>query len=202
MDQMTARNLILILGVLSFASSAIFIWAYHLFVEDMEGVQYVVTAGSLIGILVTVVFVRSVLTRAPAELPQDKAYKELPQDGNWRNMATRKLILKRKKTFVGSVGKTYVFLGDGQGEFVIKGIKCTEIGCLRNGDRGEYDIPTESVYVFVLGNKKYADEFHSCYQIPRGDKNVELLTAPSLSKNKFEIFSKQDLADLGKKDDL
>jgi len=124
--------------------------------------------------------------------PQDEDYKELPQDEEWRNKATRKLIMKRKKTMVAAVSKIYVFLGDGQGEFVIKGIKCTEVGTLKNGDSGEYDIPTESVYIFVSYSKKYPEGYHSHYQVPCGNISVKLFIAPSLFKGKIEIFGEQD----------
>jgi hypothetical protein len=198
---MTARKLFVIFGVLSSVCVIVTVWAVHFFMYDMEGVQYIITVASVILILVTVAFVRPYLMNAPVEPERPEFYKELPQDKEWRNEGTRKLILKRKKMYTGSFGKMHVFLGDNQGEFVIKGIKCTEIGLLGNGEKGEYDIPTESVYLFVLASKKYAEDYHSCYQVPRGNKDVELFTAFSINKARFEVFSKQDLMDLGKKGD-
>ena len=199
MEVMAARKLLLVFCIFCSVCTAALVWAMHLLVEDMEGTQYIITAVSVIGILVTVFVLRPIIMNAPVE-PKEIVYEELPQDEDWRNKATRKLILKRKKTIVGSASTIYVFLGDGQGDFVIKGIRCTELGSLKNGEKGEYDIPTESVYIFVLGNKKYADVAHSYYKVPRSDKSVELFMAPSLGENKLMLFSKQDLIKLGKTD--
>ena len=115
----------------------------------------------------------------------------------------RKLILKRKKTFVASFGKIRAFIEDEQGELTLGGVKCREIGSLKNGGTGEYDITTESVYLFVVFSKVLPNEYHSCYQVPAGDETVELFTAPKINPikgNPFEIFSKQDLIDLVKTD--
>jgi hypothetical protein len=200
MDQMAARKLGLMLITLYSIGMIPFVWIFHLFVVDMEGVQYLITAVFLISIVLIAVFVRPALMNAPLrppgdenckELLQNESCKELPQNEDWRSTSTRKLILKRKKTYVGSVLKAYVFLGDGRGEFVIKGVKCTELGFLNNGGRGEYGIPEESVYVFVLNSKKRADDSHFCYQIPRGNKNVELFIAPFMGDVKFKISAEE-----------
>jgi hypothetical protein len=78
MDVMAARKVLLLLCVLSSIGAIAFIWAYHLFVEDMEGIQYVITATSVIFILVTAVFIRPVIMKAPVEPLQDKVYKKRP----------------------------------------------------------------------------------------------------------------------------
>ena len=115
----------------------------------------------------------------------------------------RKLILKRKKAFVASLIKIKVFLEDDKGELELGTVKCKEIGTLKNGRTLEYDIPNERIYVFVVFSKILPNEYHFCYDIPAGDANVELFTAPKLNPvkgNPFEIYSKQDLIDLGKAD--
>jgi len=115
----------------------------------------------------------------------------------------RKLILKRKKVFVASLVKIRVFLEDEKGELELGTVKCKEVGKLKNGGVLEYDIPNERIYVFVVFSKVLPNEYHFCYDIPAGDSNVELFTAPKLSPlkgNPFEIYSKQDLAALGMTD--
>ena len=73
MDPKIARNLILIIGILSFSGPAVLVWAIHLFEEDLEYLPYIVTAGSLFGILMTVIFVRTVKKNETVKCRPDTA---------------------------------------------------------------------------------------------------------------------------------
>ena len=112
----------------------------------------------------------------------------------------RKLVLKREKVFVACLGKIRIFVEDGQGSFSLGGISCRQLGVLKNGQTGEYEIPGESVKVFVVFSKVAPQKYYSYYQLPAGEETVELFTGPELNPgegNPFKIFSKEDLINLG-----
>ncbi|MDR0335221.1 MAG: hypothetical protein LBH69_04980, partial [Methanomassiliicoccaceae archaeon] len=75
-------------------------------------------------------------------------------------MATRKLILKRKKVITGFAVKAFIYLADSIGDFMIKGIRCRELGFLKNGGSAEYDIPTTSTTIYVVSNRMSPDKHH------------------------------------------
>jgi hypothetical protein len=114
----------------------------------------------------------------------------------------RKLIMKRKKTFTASLVKVRIFIENDLGELELGTVRCREVGSLKNGATGEYDIPNESVYVFVVFSKVLPNEFHTVHQIPAGDGNVELFTGPTLNPlmgNPFDIYTRDDLNELDNK---
>ncbi|MCL2333985.1 MAG: hypothetical protein FWC52_04260 [Candidatus Methanoplasma sp.] len=113
----------------------------------------------------------------------------------------RKLIFKRKKTFTASAAKVRVFIQDSQGELELGGIKCKEIGTLKNGETREYNIPSERVYAFIVFSKFDPVKYHAYYEIPAGNETVELFTGPTLNPvkgNPFSIFDKKDMVELSK----
>ena len=113
----------------------------------------------------------------------------------------RKPIFKRRKTFTASAGKVRVFLQDNQGELELGGIKCKEIGTLKNGETAEYSIPNESIHVFIVFSKVAPQSYHAYYKIPEGSETVELFTPPRLNPalgNPFSIYDKKAMAEIGK----
>jgi len=113
----------------------------------------------------------------------------------------RILIFKRRKTFTASFGKLSVFIQDSRGDFEIRGIKCKEIGKLKNGDKGEYTIPNESVHIFTVVSKSCPEWHHANYMIPAGDETVELFVGPKLNPaggNPFSIYDKKDMVEHSK----
>jgi hypothetical protein len=75
----------------------------------------------------------------------------------------------------------------------IFGVKYKQIGVLKNGETGEYDIPCESVYIFA--GPIQTEGRYAYHEIPAGDRDVKLFTAPG--KTVFGIYTEKRFTELG-----
>ena len=93
----------------------------------------------------------------------------------------RNLIIKREKSFVGSLAKMKVYIEDPtSNEICINDISCRKIGDLKNGEEKTFQIDEQEVKIYVIADKlskNYCNEF---YQLPAGQEDVFLS-----GKNKF-----------------
>jgi hypothetical protein len=115
----------------------------------------------------------------------------------------RKLIVKRRNVSTASLMKIKIFIENDNGEVELGSVKCKEVGSLKNGETGEYEIANRRDRVFVVFNKVSPNEYHAVHQIPAGNKNVELFTGPRYTAsqgNSFKIYTKADLKKLGNVD--
>ena len=97
----------------------------------------------------------------------------------------RTLTIKRKKSFVGCLGKMKVYISDSfSNELVISGIPCRKLGELKNGEEKSFEIGEEGARIFVIADKiskEYCNEF---YDVPAGQENLYLS-----GKNEFNPAS-------------
>jgi hypothetical protein len=114
----------------------------------------------------------------------------------------RKLTLKRKKTLISSMVKIRIFIEHSAGEFELDKIKCTEIGSLKNGETGQYEIPTGDVNLLVLYSKIFPNKNYTPYKIPAGSDDLELFTYPwkIYARNPFVVNTKEELVTNGETD--
>ncbi|MDR0777820.1 MAG: hypothetical protein LBE48_00050 [Methanomassiliicoccaceae archaeon] len=112
----------------------------------------------------------------------------------------RKLIVKRKNTFTASHMKVRIFIENVDGDVELGSVKCKEIGSLKNGETGEYEIPNKHDNIYLVYNKILPNDYYAVHKIPAGKKTIELFTSPTYSPrmgNSFEIYTKEDLNKLG-----
>lgn len=86
----------------------------------------------------------------------------------------RKLMIKRKKSFVASLAKLKVYIEDPAGELDITGIKCRLLGTLANGEEKAFDIDENAAKVFVIADKMSRDYCYDCRSLPAGDEDIYL----------------------------
>jgi hypothetical protein len=113
----------------------------------------------------------------------------------------RKLILRRKKTLVATLVKLRVFIEHVSGDLEINGVRYKEIGLLKSGSMGEYEIPNGNVHIAVVSSKINPWLYNTCYRIPAGEGTVELYASPELSPmkgNPFKIYGKEDRVNMEK----
>lgn len=90
----------------------------------------------------------------------------------------RNLKIKRRKSFVASLARMKVYIEDNNSEdnnseeVVIGGTSCRKLGVLKNGEEKTFQIPDESLKVFVISDylsKGFSNEF---YQLPEGTEDI------------------------------
>lgn len=87
----------------------------------------------------------------------------------------RNLLIKRERAFAGCFGKMKVYLQDpDKPELTIKGCPCRKLGELKNGEEKTFEIPEESVWVFVIGDAATKDFCVDGKLIPSGSGEVHL----------------------------
>ncbi len=104
----------------------------------------------------------------------------------------RKLTISRKKSFVASLMKVYIYIQtDQEPELVLKGVPLKLQTTLKNGESTEFEISNDAVNLFVVYDKFVPQSFHAQKVILPGDDPVVLMTKPKLNPflgNPFEIF--------------
>ena len=93
----------------------------------------------------------------------------------------RKLTIERKKTFVASLMKINVYTPDENGLTLIRGIRSSKLGEVKNGqvltfelDEGERDL------LFCYCNEENGSESPS-YRVPAGSEDVTVTIKPKLN---------------------
>jgi len=99
--------------------------------------------------------------------------------------------MTRKKTFVASVMKAYLYVEvSGQGEKVLDGINCNEVAMLKNGKSTTVEIPSDDITIFIVFDKMLPQKYHASYKLAAGDTDVILYTKAHfnpLKGNPFKI---------------
>ncbi|MDR3292632.1 MAG: hypothetical protein LBT20_00840 [Clostridiales bacterium] len=111
----------------------------------------------------------------------------------------RNLTIQREKSIIACLAKIRIFIEDEHGDLILDGIKCKQIGVLKNGETDSYSITSENIKVFVVFSKIAPQKYHAVRQLEAG-QNVELFTGPTgdpLAGNPFNIFTRQDLINSG-----
>lgn len=87
----------------------------------------------------------------------------------------RKLTLKRKWSLIecGSRIFYYVQCAEQDATVEVKGVKCRELGQIKNGKSVETEIPTEQTTVYLVSSTMYAD-----FTVPAGEEDVSLVAKP------------------------
>jgi len=103
----------------------------------------------------------------------------------------RKLTLIRKKSFVASLMKVFIYVTSNlPGDKTLEGLNCRKVGELTNGKQETYEIPEEGIHLFVVFDRLLPDAFHCKKFIPPGKADVTLYTKPKLNPflgNPFQI---------------
>ncbi|MBN2540330.1 MAG: hypothetical protein JXB08_02275 [Bacilli bacterium] len=104
----------------------------------------------------------------------------------------RKLTLTRKRSFVASIMKIYIYIQtDEQPELVLQGVPLKLVTTMKNGETSEFEIPNEAVNLFVVFDKHIPNSFHTRTIINPGEAPVVLYTKPKLNPfrgNPFIIY--------------
>ena len=90
----------------------------------------------------------------------------------------RKLTLKRKWSIIecGSRIFYYVQCAEADATVEVKGVKCRELGQIKNGKAVEAEITDEQTAVFLVSSTMCAD-----YTVPAGEGDVNLVAKPKYS---------------------
>lgn len=105
----------------------------------------------------------------------------------------RKVTLERKRSFVASIMKIYVYIQSRESS----DLKLDDIDLklidppLKNGKSITFDAPTDEVYVYVVFDKHFPKKFNAKFLIEAGEEDVKLFTKPRLNPykgNPFTIF--------------
>ena len=87
----------------------------------------------------------------------------------------RRLILKRRKSFVACLTRMQVYIEDKlYGDTRINDSLCSKLGTLKNGEEACFSIPEEETKVFVVADKLTRNLFNDFRTIPAGDADVYL----------------------------
>ena len=95
----------------------------------------------------------------------------------------RNLTVRRRKTFVGCLGKVKIYIEDAAGETEINGTKCRLLGKLKNNESATYEIGNESCKLFAIYDKMSKSFCNDIYVIPEGEEDLEIS-----GKAKFNPF--------------
>ncbi len=90
----------------------------------------------------------------------------------------RKLTLKRKWSIIESGSRIfyYVQCADADATVEVKGVKCRELGKIKNGKAVETEISDEQTTVFLVSSTMCAD-----FTVPAGESDVSLVAKPKYS---------------------
>ncbi len=87
----------------------------------------------------------------------------------------RSLTIKRNKSFVACLGKMKVYVEDSASASIcINGVMCRKLGDLKNGEEKTFEVPCESVRVFVIADTVSKDFCNDSYLLPEGDEPIVL----------------------------
>ena len=86
----------------------------------------------------------------------------------------RKLTIRRRKTFVGCLGKVKIYIEDAAGDTEISGTKCRLLGALKNNDVATYEIGNESCKIYAIYDKMSKSFCNDIYLIPEGETDLEI----------------------------
>jgi hypothetical protein len=101
----------------------------------------------------------------------------------------RKLTMIRKKTFVGSIMKAYLYIeAENQGELILDGINCNQVATLKNGQSVTVEIPDHELTVFIVFDKYFPQKFHASFQLDSGDSDLILYTKAHFNPFKGNPF--------------
>lgn len=85
----------------------------------------------------------------------------------------RKLTVIRRKTFVASLMKVYIYLeSKDRSDLVLDRIQVIKIGELKKEEAASYEIPSDDVYFFVVFDKLFPNKYHTKHLIKASDKDV------------------------------
>ncbi|BCR35741.1 hypothetical protein [Mariniplasma anaerobium] len=106
---------------------------------------------------------------------------------------TRKVTLERKKSFVASIMKVYVYVQSGEPyDLKLDGVPLRLIDPpLKNGQSITFDVPTYDAYVYVVFDKHFPKKYNAKFLLKAGQESVKLYTKPRLNPfkgNPFSIF--------------
>ncbi|MBE6733898.1 MAG: hypothetical protein E7563_00965 [Ruminococcaceae bacterium] len=87
----------------------------------------------------------------------------------------RNLTIRRKKSFVGCLGKLKIYIEDRvSGDLTINGVPCRKIGDLKNGEEKTFVIGNEETRVYAIFDKLSKDYCNDYFDIPAGDYDLLL----------------------------
>jgi hypothetical protein len=103
--------------------------------------------------------------------------------------------MHREKTIIACAAKIRIFIEDVDGKLILDGVKCKQIGSLKNGKTDTYAITSERVKLFVVFSHVAPQKYHAVCLLEADvrNQNVELFTAPmadAFAGNPFYIFTK------------
>ena len=87
----------------------------------------------------------------------------------------RKLTIKRRKVYSGSLSKVRFYIEDPLAqEITINQVPCRKLGELKNGSEETYEIGNDAVRIFSISDKLSKNYSSECYQLPAGSEDVTL----------------------------
>lgn len=87
----------------------------------------------------------------------------------------RNLTIERRKRFVASLAKMYVYLEDAEaGDIDINGVRCRKVGALANGGSLVFPIGNEAVRVYVSSKALARGMYAELYEVPAGEYDMTL----------------------------
>ena len=105
----------------------------------------------------------------------------------------RKLTLERKKSFIASIMKVYVYVQSSEPcDLKLDDVPLKLIDPpLKNGKSMTIEVPTSDVYIYVVFDKHFPQKYHAKYLLSASEEDVTLFTKPRLNPfkgNPFSIF--------------
>jgi len=101
----------------------------------------------------------------------------------------RKLKLKRKKSIVASIMKSYIYIQDEQAnDLILDEISLKKVGVLKNGQSIELDIPLQDRYIYVVYDKNFPKTYNTRFLVKEDYGNVELIAQPKFNPFKGNPF--------------
>ncbi len=86
----------------------------------------------------------------------------------------RTLSITRAKSFVACLGTFKVYIEDAQGDTIINGTSCRQLGKLKNGETQTFEIGEGEARVYVIADqlsKNYCNEYTT---VPAGTESISL----------------------------
>lgn len=103
----------------------------------------------------------------------------------------RQLTIKRKKSFIASLAKIFVYLETNEeiDSKIINGRLFKQVGSITNGNEISINISNVRTKLLIAYSKIMPEHFHVTYVIDEGDKNVILYTKPKFSPSQGNPFT-------------
>ena len=87
----------------------------------------------------------------------------------------RKLTIKRRKVYAGSLSKIRFYVEDPLAEEItINKTPCRKLGELKNGEEATFEIGNDAVRIFSVSDKLSKNYSSECYQLPAGSEDLTL----------------------------